>query len=63
MLERESSWTGCRCWRGIVEENSFGAGTEPVVVVVVVAEEEEEVEGPVWGMTEELVADHWLSES
>lgn len=24
---------------------------------------EEEVEGLVWGMTEELVADHWLSES
>lgn len=35
---RESSWTGCHCWRGTVEGRSSGAGTEAVVV-------EEEAEG------------------
>lgn len=43
---RESSWTGCRCWRGTAGGGSFGAGTEAAVA-------EEEVEGLVEAMTEE----------
>lgn len=43
---RESSWTGCRCWRGTEGAKSFGAGTEAVV-------EEGEAVGLVQGMTEE----------
>lgn len=40
LLGRESSWTGCHCWKGTVEGRSSGAGTEVVVVV-------EEAEGQV----------------
>lgn len=38
LLGRESSWTGCHCWKGTVEGRSSGAGTEVVVVVVEEAE-------------------------
>lgn len=43
LLGRESSWTGCHCWKGTVEGSSSGAGTE----VVVVEEEEVAAEGQV----------------